>query len=185
MLLGNVSVGVLGSRSDSFSTMTPSVIWAFWGYSFTRGKWLRQSDRKLLQYWAEDMSSLCSCIFVCDEWPLTTFQRLFSSQFLKKRAFWLFSFCQVNISNISCHAVISALLGNFPWRSSILQNPIKPQTTQSLWLWKKVEAPPSTPTSPFASAATIINIGIPFFIWLSRLSETLPKWTFFLSKSIW
>lgn len=39
------NVGVLGSRSDSFSTTIPSAIWGFGGYSFQAGKRIKQSDR--------------------------------------------------------------------------------------------------------------------------------------------
>lgn len=54
----------------------------------------------------------------------------------------------------------------------MLQNPIRlPDYAKSLAL-EKGRVP------PFASAATIINISIPFFIWLSRLLETLPKHLF-------
>lgn len=121
---------------------------------------------------------------------LMTFQRLSSSGILnRKRTFWLFSFLPYKYL-ISLVKLWFQLFGNFPWRSSILQNPIKaPDYMKSLALEKGSATSPHPqlpPPPPLASAATIINIGIPFFIWLSRLSETLPKWTFFFKKkSIW
>lgn len=78
-------------------------------------------------------------------WTLT-FQRLFSAVILKrKRTFWLFSFlpCKYLISLVMLW--FQHCLGISPEEARSRRILLSLQTTWSLWLWKKVAAPPPTP----------------------------------------